>query len=148
MKLLMWMFLFTGIKSDTTVTVTDLKLNKENLWQTIQESGIKYPDIAYAQALLESGDLKSRLVRTNKNLFGMRKPTVRKTTAVGINSKYAIYAHWTHSVHDYKLWQEYLFRKKTLSRAEYIAYIQRKYSETSDYMSRVRRVLKKENIKI
>jgi uncharacterized FlgJ-related protein len=129
-----------------TDTVVNLQLNKANLWTTIQESGIKYPDIVYAQAILESGALKSKLVRINKNLFGMRKPTKRKTTAIGKKSKYAVYINWQASVQDYKLWQDYLFRKKKMNRAEYISYLQKRYSETPNYMSRVKKIIKYEKV--
>jgi flagellum-specific peptidoglycan hydrolase FlgJ len=135
MKLLLWISLF-AFRAD------EIKLNKVNLWNTIQESGIQYPDIVYAQAILESGNLKSKLVKRNNNLFGMRKPSKRKTTAVGIKSKYAVYTHWTSSVHDYKLWQQYLFRKKMMSRKQYLSYIQKRYSETPNYVSRVLKIIK------
>ena len=56
-----------------SVETKSLDLNKENLWITIKNSNIDHPDIAYAQAILESGNLKSRLVKTNNNLFAIFK---------------------------------------------------------------------------
>jgi hypothetical protein len=118
------------------------QLTKENLWKQINQTGIKYPDLVFAQALLESGEFKSKLCKENKNLFGMQMPTTRKTIATSSRKHYAKYKHWTESVFDYKLYQEYIFGKRKYTRIEYINMLNKKYSETSDYMKRVHRVLK------
>ena len=39
------------------------------------------------------------------NLFGMRLPKARKTTAIGKKRHYAVYKDWISSVEDYKHWQ-------------------------------------------
>ena len=129
-----------------SVETKSLDLNKENLWITIKNSNIDHPDIAYAQAILESGNLKSRLVKTNNNLFGMRKPSIRKTTAIGTKYKYAKYSNWISSVEDYKLWQDHLFRKKRMSRKEYMKYLQIRYSETPTYINRVMKIVNQNKI--
>jgi hypothetical protein len=116
-------------------------LNKENLWRTIVDQGIKFPDLVFAQALLESGDLRSSLCVKSNNLFGMKMPTERKTVAKHGKNDYAKYDHWVQSVRDYKLLQEYLFRKREYTRSEYVEMLSRRYSETRDYVKRVRRVL-------
>jgi flagellum-specific peptidoglycan hydrolase FlgJ len=67
----------------------------------------KHPDIVYAQARLESGEFKSRLFLDYNNLFGMRLPLVRQTTATGRAMGHAVYKHWSESVYDYMLYQQY-----------------------------------------
>ena len=64
-------------------------LSKENLWVEIKECNIKFPEIVFAQALLESGELKSTVTKLNNNLFGMKYPYKRNTTAVGVRKGYA-----------------------------------------------------------
>ena len=51
------------------------KLNEltiANLYAALQRHGIKYPKIVLAQALLETGNFRSRLCREGNNLFGLR----------------------------------------------------------------------------
>jgi hypothetical protein len=129
-----------------SVDSASLDLNKQNLLETIKNCNIDHPDIVYAQAMLESGNLKSKLVKTNNNLFGMRKPKIRKTTATESKYKYAKYDHWTSSVEDYKLWQDYLFRKKRMTRKEYLKYLQIRYSETPNYINRVMKIVNQNKI--
>ena len=125
-----------------TLEKEEAELNKENLWRTIVDQGIKFPDLVFAQALLESGDLRSSLCVKSNNLFGMKMPTKRETVAKPGKKDYAKYDHWVQSVRDYKLLQEYLFRKREYTRSEYVEMLSRRYSETGDYVNRVRRVLK------
>lgn len=134
---LLWIILFYLLP----IKAENLKLTDKNVWNIIQSTNIKHADIVFAQAILESGNFKSKLVKTNNNLFGMKLPKIRKTTAVGSKNKYATYQHWTHSVQDYKLYQDYLFRKKEMSRAEYLSYIKKRYSTTPDYIKRVIKII-------
>jgi uncharacterized FlgJ-related protein len=120
-----------------------LPMNKENAYNTIKSYGIKYPDLVFAQCMLESGDLKSKLSTRNHNVFGMRLPKKRKTKAIGEFHKYAMYDTWMRSVEDYKLYQDYIFKTYHIhNRASYIRYLNKKYSEVKDYCIRVNRVLK------
>lgn len=131
-----------------TKEVYDLPLNKINLWKNINQSGIKFPEIAFAQALLESGDLTSTLCRLHNNIFGMKVPVKRESLAIGISKGgYAKYNHWTTSVQDYFLFQNYVFRNRDYSKKEYLVYLGKFYSHTPDYIKRVERVLR-ENSKI
>ena len=82
------------------------KFSPQNLQQEIVKQGIKYPDIAMAQAKIESGHFTSPIFQENNNLFGMKLPSVRQTTAIGKNRGHAKYKTWQDSVKDYKLWQD------------------------------------------
>ena len=80
----------------------------ENLKAEIIKQGIKYPNIALAQAFWESKHFKSHIFTENNNLFGMKRPRVRKNVATGENFNHATYNNWVDSVRDYKLMQDEL----------------------------------------
>lgn len=125
----------------------DRPLTKENLWLTIKELDIKYPHIAFAQALLESGDLKSRLVQLNNNLFGMRYPSKRETVAIGTKKGYANYNNWIESVQDYKLYQDFTIKRKNISNStQYINHLDKTYAEVDDYSKRLSRVIRENRL--
>jgi uncharacterized FlgJ-related protein len=116
------------------------ELTKANLVNYMKEMNIRHIDIAFAQAMLESGALKSKMCREKNNLFGMKVAMRRQTTA--INKKgYAAYTHWTESVKDYKLYQDYVTKNRDCTRSEYLYIIAKRYSETPDYVSRLKRVI-------
>jgi len=116
--------------------------NQREVYQQIVSMGIKFPDLALAQAILESGNFKSKIAKENNNFFGMRVPRSRKTTAVGQKSGYARYLSWKDSVKDFKLWQDSVFKKKpNMTRSQYISYLNRIYSETPNYISSIRLIV-------
>lgn len=118
-------------------------LTKENVYHEIRKQGIKYPELVFAQAMLESGELKSKLTRTNHNIFGMKLPSVRETTAQGSKNHHAFYVHWTESIRDYKLYQDFVIQKKGLTNyKKYLSYINKVYSQTGDYHKRISRVIR------
>lgn len=60
-----------------------------------------------AVSAFETGGFKSPLLRRNNNLFGMRFPRKRPTTAIGENGNYSKYATFEDSVTDFYLWMDY-----------------------------------------
>ena len=72
----------------------------------------------------------------------MRMPRKRETTAVGELHGYAQYFGWEDCIQDYALYQNYAFKKKKMTRSQYLAYIGKNYSECGTYKKRVLRVLK------
>jgi len=78
----------------------------ENFAKEVIKQNVSHPEIAVAQALLESGHFTSDVFKFNNNLFGMRFPRQRRTTAIKENLRHASYKNWVESVKDYKLWQE------------------------------------------
>ena len=132
--------------------INDIKINEQKLFNEdnskllflyfeILDNNIKYPDIVFAQAILESGYMTSYIFEQNKNLFGMRYPERRKTTAIGKNKGFSMYDCWTDSVKDYKLFQEFLFRNKEKSREEYFSFLSRIYAEDSNYVPFVKKII-------
>lgn len=140
---------FIGIpklKSGNVVTeINDYyKINYKNLYNKLLDTGVLFPDIAFAQALLESGHFKSPLFKRANNLFGMQYPTKRETTAYGRTNGYSKFITWHHSVIDYKLWQDSLFKRKgKMNRKQYLAYIDRWYAEDGLYIDKVKNKIKR-----
>jgi len=137
-KLLLLSFLaisiFANAKSPT---------HKE-VYAEIIKARILYPEIAYAQAVLESGAFKSKLAKRNNNLFGMRMPRQRKTTAIGQRYGYAKYNNWKDSIKDYKLWQDVILKKyPNMTRSQYKSYINRVYSTGKNYISKINLIIQK-----
>ena len=115
---------------------------KENVYQTIKRSGIEFADVVFAQIMLESNGLKSRLTKSNNNFLGMKMPEKRETTAIKKWHGYALYEGWEDCIQDYLLYQNYAFRNKKMTRNQYISFIGRKYSECGTYKNRILRVIK------
>lgn len=137
---------------------TKPELTAETLYDEIVSQEIAYPKVVLAQGQLESALLTAgSSVKTN-NLFGMRFPSVRPTTAIGIyiqgkdtiiygtqkelrkylkRPTYAVYAHWTDAVADYKLWQDFSFK----ARSKYIDFLSRVYATAPNYATEIRKMV-------
>jgi uncharacterized FlgJ-related protein len=128
----------------TTMFASAKTPTHREVYQEIIKAGILYPEIAYAQAVLESGNFVSKVAKHNNNLFGMRMPKVRQTTAIGQRYGYARYYNWKDSVKDYKLWQEALLKKyPSMTRSQYKSYIDRIYSTGKNYISKINLIIQK-----
>ena len=58
-----------------------------------------------AQAAHETGNFESAIFKENNNLFGMKLPAVRKTTAIGQNKGHAIYKTISDSIQDIQIYR-------------------------------------------
>jgi len=123
-------------------SIKDKLCTKENVYMAIKKSGILHPDVVFAQIMLESANLKSKLTKTNNNFLGMRFPNKRQTTAIGEFHGYAKYFGWEDCVQDYLLYQNYVLRNKKMNRNQYLAFIGKKYSECGTYKKRILRLIK------
>jgi uncharacterized FlgJ-related protein len=136
--------ILTIIETKATEDSSNNNISKIHLYNKIIESGVKFPDIVYAQAILESGNFKSRIFKKNNNLFGMKVPRQRKTNAVGKSKKgYAVYIHWIDSVNDYLEWQMYHLKKhKILTRTDYLSLLNRIYCTNDNYVNLLKPIFK------
>ena len=91
--------------------IKDKDFSEDLLIQCLYFEGIQHPDIVIRQARLETGNYTSELFWCANNVFGMKFPRVRETTATGIYKRHARYKHWSDAVRDYRLWQEYYILK-------------------------------------
>lgn len=125
------------------------EFSEEALLSFMKELKIKYPETVLAQARLESGNFTSDIFKENHNLFGMKVAEKRPSSAIGVNRGHAQYSNWKESVVDYALFQSYIIAKLPKNNSdEYRNYIQKFYSETSDYLTRIDKTIKFDRSKI
>jgi flagellum-specific peptidoglycan hydrolase FlgJ len=128
----------------TTMFASARTPNQREVYEELIRLDVKFPDIVLAQTILESGNYSSKVAKQNNNLFGMRMPKVRETTAIGQRYGYARYYNWKDSVKDYKLWQEALLKKyPNMTRGQYKSYINRVYSTGKNYISKINLIIQK-----
>jgi flagellum-specific peptidoglycan hydrolase FlgJ len=128
----------------TTMFASARTPNQREVYEELVRLDVKFPDIVLAQTILESGNFSSKVAKQNNNLFGMRMPKVRQTTAIGQRYGYARYYNWKESVKDYKLWQEALLKKyPNMTRGQYKSYINRIYSTGKNYISKINLIIQK-----
>lgn len=120
-------------------------LTHELLYEVINEKNIKHPEVVFAQAVIESGHFKSPLFINKNNLFGMKVPKKRETTAVNKGNKgYAKYHSWDSSVDDYLLWQEFTLKNKNeLTKTQYLSLLGKIYAKDKNYITSLKRVMNK-----
>lgn len=143
--------LYIGVKYSSNITILtsdgtyaishENAFNEKLLKGYIQELNIPFPEIVFAQAKLESGNFKGRIFLENHNLFGMKKPSIRSTTAKGEQYNHAYYNSWKESVLDYALWScKYLSNIKT--KEQYLDYLANNYAEDTLYVKKIRSMIK------
>lgn len=120
-----------------------VELSKESLYKKIVMTKINFPEIVFAQAVLESAHFESEVFKCKNNLFGMKQPRVRTTLSIhNSNIGYASYMTWIQSVEDYKLWQLSMMKNRSFeSRAEYFDLLSRVYAEDKNYVSKLKSVI-------
>jgi len=64
--------------------------------------------IILSQAAHETGNFTSKILRENKNLFGMKLPEKRPTLAVGEKNGFAVFLNINDCVADYRLYYNYM----------------------------------------
>ena len=114
---------------------------EQKLKDYLIELNVKYPNIVFAQAKLESGNFKSKIFEENNNLFGMKQPSIRATTATGEQYNHATYNSWRESVLDYALYS-CKYTSSIKSESEYIAYLGSRYAEDTNYIFKLKNILK------
>jgi uncharacterized FlgJ-related protein len=123
-----------------TVYVSAQAFSEEALIDLLRGSNIKYPHIVLAQAKIESGNYTSKIFKENNNLFGMKEPNVRTTTALGTKSGHAYYSDWVSSVYDYAMFQNNRMQGVN-SESEYYAKLADGYAADSTYASVIKKTV-------
>jgi hypothetical protein len=115
----------TGQRSvDTHYYNSDLTV--ENLYAALKKHGIKFPKIVLAQAILETGNFKSRVCKEQNNLFGLRH-----------SKGYYSFDHWEESVIAYRDWVQYKHRNGE----GYYSFLKRiNYAASKSYIYKVREI--------
>jgi uncharacterized FlgJ-related protein len=118
----------------------ELPFSPSNMLSTMTEMGIVYPDIVMAQARIETAHFTSKIFKENHNLFGMKLPKQRSTTAIGEQYNHAEYTSWRQSVIDYKLWQDRVLTKVKSKRA-YLKYLNKYYATDKQYVTLIKQMI-------
>lgn len=143
MKALIFVIVFFLSSVTKLIDTPNRSLTHHDLYQKLLEYNIEYPDIVFAQAVIETGNFTSTLFRSQNNLFGMKMPGRRETTAIGKNkSGYAKYINVDDSILDYYLFQQFVMRKKKMTRKEYLSYIGRNYAADKNYVNKINKKIK------
>jgi hypothetical protein len=134
-------FTLIGILSVNWVNETDVikssDCNKQTVLMALRNLDIQFKDVVFAQIMLESGDLNSRLFKRNNNMLGMKQPSKRETTSLGKTNGYATYGDWYSCLEDYVLYQKSILSKKHLTKKQYIAYISKHYAKDPEYKHKI-----------
>ncbi len=112
--------------------------SKEKFIKLLKRLKMKHIDIVMKQAILESCNFKSKIFLENNNLFGMRLPSNRITTAIGENLNFAVYEKWEDSVIDYGIYQSTYLRK--FNRQQYIEFLKNNYAENKNYVNTINKL--------
>lgn len=116
------------------------------LIEKIKSLNFKFPYIILAQSYQETGHYSSTIFRENNNLFGMKEAVLRTNLAKGTNRGHAYYDTWQDSLIDYALYSAtYLSDIKT--EGEYFEYLRQNYAEDKSYVTRLKALIKKNNLK-
>lgn len=117
---------------------------KDSVYNYMLDLRIEHPHIVIAQAILETGNFTSDLAVNNNNLFGMKMPTKRATTAISVRKKHAVFNTWKESVIDYALYQTTY--RRNLTESQYYDKL-KTYAEDEKYIEKVKQLAKqfKEN---
>ena len=113
------------------------------LYNEILEQGLEFPDIVFAQAVLESAHFKSKIFRENNNIFGMKIAKKRQTSSVGAKNGFSVYISWRDSIIDYYYYQEMVLNKNKFTREQYFNYLDRSYAQSSFYSKKLKEIIKR-----
>jgi uncharacterized FlgJ-related protein len=121
---------------------TDVECIKANF----EKHHIRFSHIVLAQSILESNNYKSKICKTNHNIFGMKVPAQRFTFCNNPYDygNYAKYDDVESCILDYKAWQQtyaYHIRDENV----YFAFLAEVYAEDKNYVNKLKKII--ENLK-
>jgi len=139
-KLLILLILFSSTLSLKAMTDDEMEL-----YESILCMNFDHPEIVWAQAILETGHLKSKLYVEHNNLFGMRFPKKRFTFAIErTKNGYSSYSSRDSSLTDYLVWQNLVIKKRNhMTSTSYYKYLDRVYCDTRGYSKQLKKLLRK-----
>lgn len=102
---------------------------EEDLIKVLNYYGVKHPEIVYAQAILETGNFRSKVYREHNNLFGLYNSRTKT---------YYKFDHWTESVLAYLDYIQYKYKP---SNDYYKFLIDIGYAEDPNYINKLKRIV-------
>ena len=94
------LILSNSIPQQTILTIPKDSITVNDVTLAVCSLPFKFKKIVVAQAILETGWFQSNNFKTNNNLYGMRVPYNRMTTADSSINGYAHYKKWEESIID------------------------------------------------
>lgn len=122
------------------------EFSEEKLIQKIGQLNFRYPHIVLAQAKLETGNFTSQSFTSANNMFGMKQAKARVNTARGTEMGHAHYETWIESLYDYALFHN-AYLNKLRTENQYYSYLAQNYAEDPQYVSKLKQIISKENLK-
>lgn len=120
--------------ANIAIVYPTVRITYDEIKAILKEYDIKHADIVLAQIRLETGNLSSTISRKNKNLFGMKYPRKRETTAIGEYLGHAKYKTYADCIADYAIWQ-----KTNYIEGDYFTFlIEVGYAKDIDYISKLK----------
>jgi hypothetical protein len=101
---------------------------EEGLIEALEYYEIQFPEIVYAQALLETGHFSSSVCKDYNNLFGLYNSKIRD---------YYSFEHWSDSVKAYKDFVQYKYKGNT---DYYTFLVNLPYATDPNYISKVKQL--------
>lgn len=130
----------THLKPDYVVVPIDrLELNKENFFLVCEIYDIKFPEIVYSQARLESGNFKSKLFQTKNNFLGLYNSRIKD---------FYEFDHWTDCLLGYKDLLQFKYNGDDNQETYYKFLKELPYAMDPEYTQKVREIAKSTQIKI
>ena len=133
----------TRSNSDTKEKIPCNWTIEDSVKHFMDEVDIRFPEIVYNQAVLESNNFKSPLFKRTRNMFGMRVPGKRRSVAVNwdkTSDPYSVYTDWKMSIVDYKLWQESHNADKIKTEYGYLMMlVKSNYAQDGTYVNKIKR---------
>jgi uncharacterized FlgJ-related protein len=111
-------------------------LNWENIDYWLDYFKVQQKEIVKAQIMLESNNLSSKIALQNNNLFGMKFPSVRETSASHKENSHAAYPNYIESIKDYSIYQYSYYRG-----GDYYKFLLKaKYATDSTYINKLKKI--------
>ena len=113
------------------VPIDKLELNKENFFLVCKIYDIKFPEIVYAQARLESGNFKSKLFQTKNNFLGLYNSRIKD---------FYEFDHWTDCLLGYRDLLQFKYNGDDNKETYYKFLKELPYAMDSEYIQKVRKI--------
>lgn len=114
-----------------TVPIDKLELNKDNFFLVCKIYDIKFPEIVYAQARLESGNFKSKLFQTKNNFLGLYNSRI---------TDFYEFDHWTDCLLGYRDLLQFKYNGDEYYETYYKFLKELPYAMDPEYIQKVRKI--------
>lgn len=122
------------------------QFTKDKLEEMLGSLNLKFPHIALAQSILETGGYKSKIFKENHNLFGQKEARTRVNLARGTQHGHAFYDNWETSVLDYAFWVS-TYATKCKTEKQFYQLLDRVYAEDGSYTKKLKSIVTKQKLK-